>query len=973
MKRTLTKSVIALSLASMLAMPLEAAVKKNSFIMYCSTNRSWSGESMQGFYTYPFTGDGSAQRIGSTIGMTAFWGAPVGNKYYLCCGESSGSTGSYDAYYLVTLDRATLEEIDRQEVNSELVANDVAVDPVSGRIYGLFLSGDGGYVWGYVDPVEKTRTKISDYTVKYNTSATTIDQFRSLCFSPDGQAYAVPFSGKLYKVDKETGEVTNMGFTKYYFNYVEGATWDNENDRVLTTYSYSSTSALNAINPADGKMTTLANLPGAVTVIYNPYDYVQDKSPLPVSNLTVSFENGSKDGTVSFTAPTTTEDGTTLSETLTYYIVNKGETVATGTVEPGKTVSEAVTASSSELMKYSVYTTDAAGESLREVASAFAGVDKPAAPNVTATNNGSKVTLTWNAVNEGAQGGYVNADKMTYDVKRYPGGKLVASAITGTTFTDEVALPEEGKVAGYHYGVTARSGGLSSAEGESKKVMLGALMPEWTENFSSESALDNFTIINAGNSGNTWKWNDYRKCAYIEGSNNYDKNDWLISPPVELKKGLSYDLVFDFNTGSYYNQKYELCIGTDNTVEAMTKKLDSETLKYSGKPYGYTSRTVTINVENDGIYYIGWHAKTTANDENIYIDNINLKAGVSPDVPGKADNFAVTPDNEGRLTATVSFTMPVKTMEEKPITDKLSAKIYRDGKEISCVDDKSAGDKVSITDNVEKSGSYTYKVVIIGANGESAPMESTVFVGNNKPLGANRPKAVEDPDEPGMVTLSWTPTATDVDGRNILPETLGYKIIRLYDDGKQDTLATVKGVTEYTYKECDTTTPQYMIYYELRAFNDYGMANIVSLPSLAICVGASYEAPYIESFKGKLKVPMATNTLNGWSRNVVWEPVAESTYPSQDGDGYFVQMRGEATGNSASLTTGKISLKDLKDAQLTFWVYKHNDTETNQIETLVGYNGIFTSMDITTMDQLETGWNKVTIDLSDYAGKAVAL
>lgn len=975
MKRALTKSALSLAFASLLALPAGASVKKDSLIMYCSTNQNWNGEAYQGFYYYPFTGNGKDRRVGTTLGMTAYWGAPVGNKYYLFCGKTDEDSWGDETttYYLVTLDRATLEEIDRHEVSTDLIANDVAVDPTSGRIYGLFIGDNGeGYVWGYVDPETRTRTKISDYTVKYNNSSNTIDQFRSICFSPDGQAYAVPFSGKLYKVDKETGEVTNVGFTKYYFNYVESATWDHVNDRVLTTYSYGSQSVLNAIDPTTAAMTTVGNLPGAVTVIYNPYDYVSEKSPLPVDNLTATFENGARDGVVSFVAPTLAEDSTSLSGDLNYFIVNKGEVVASGTVAPGGTVSEQVNTGANELVKYSVYTTNASGESIRELTAAFAGIDKPAMPVVSATLDDNKVKLVWNPVKTGAQGGYIDQSKLTYDVKRYPGGKTVASAITDTTFTDEITLPEEGKVESISYKVVARSGGKASEEGASKKVMIGHLIPEWTEQFATKNSLDNFTIIGTGEKAYTWEWNDYRKCANIKGDKSAAQNDWLISPPVYLKKGLSYNLSFDYNTGSYYNQKYELCIGKDNTAEAMTKQVDSETLKYAGKPYGYSNKTVTVRVDEDGIYYLGWHARSSANDENLYIDNIDLQAGVVPDVPGNIDNFKVVPEEYGRLYSNISFTLPTKTLNDKAITETLTASLYRNGEVVKTVDNLNAGTDVNLKDTVTKAGDYNYQLIVSNTQGNSNAATADVFVGNNAPLGAYRPTATEDLSTPGMVTLKWKSTETDYNGRKILPETLGYKIVRLYSDGATDTLATVRD-TVYTYKECEPTTSQYMVYYLLYAFNDYGMSNAASLPSLALSVGEAYPAPYNESFKGRMKIPMDTHTLNGWSRNVKWEPVNDGDVTSQDGDGCYAHMIGEAAGNSAALTTGKISLEGLSNAELSFWVYRPDGSEANQLETKIGYNGVFTSMDITTMDQLQEGWNKTTIDLSDYAGKTIVL
>ncbi|MGN1246170.1 MAG: choice-of-anchor J domain-containing protein [Muribaculaceae bacterium] len=975
MKNLLTKLLLS---ATLILSASSAAVAEeqqcDSLLMYLSDMSAWGENSKQAFYSYPFSGDGSDQRVGDVIGLTGFWGVPEGDLYYLFCG-SLNSDGSYSNYYIVTLDCATHELVGKEEAPYTMIANDVAQDPVSGKVYGLFINdARNGYVWGYVDPVTKTRTAISDYTVKYRDDTNTIDQFRSICFSPEGKAFAIAFSGKLYEVDKESGNVTVIGSTGQIFNYVEGATWDKANNRMLTTFSFSQ-HYLEAVDVTTGKMTQIANLAGTPSILYNPLDYIADKAPARVDDLSLSFCDGSLNGTLRFLAPTTCQDGSQLSGKVNYRIVHKGEVIETGIAQCGEEISINVKSTKSQTVKYSVYTINEAGESLRSVATAFAGVDTPKAPSVTANVDGTTVTLTWNAVCEGINGGYINTADMTYKVVRMPGNKTIAQGLTTTAYTDNsLTAPSEGAIAGYTYKVTATSESISSEPGTSRKIMLGYLTPKWEETFDDSSFLDRFTVIDIAGDGVAWEHN-YYNCAAINASLINPKDDWLISPPIYLKKGLSYHLSFGVNAGNQYDEKFEVYMGRDNTAEAMTTKLMGTTKAvYTGKPSTFTSKNVDINVDEDGIYYIGWHATTAAKKGTLYIDNIQILDGVNPNSPNGVSGFSCTPDAQGRLHTVIDFKLPTTTLNGTSITETIGAKIYRDGTLLKEYTNEPAGKSISYTDIVEHSGYYNYSVFAVSNDMVSVESTAKVFVGNSKPLGANKPHPTESTDVAGEVTVNWTPTEKDINGRDMLPESLTYKLIRIYEDGMCDTLATVTGETTYTYTECSSNTPQYFVRYKLFTINAAGMSNFGSMESDWLPVGAPYAAPYKESFKGHMAVGMVSKLLHGSSRDVMWASYSDSeTLKSQDNDGRFAAMTGSSYGNSASLTTAKISLAALETPELSFWVYKHIEGDEDQIETLVGRNEEFESIDITTMDQLATGWNKLTLDLSDFAGQTLCL
>ena len=955
----------------------EAAVE-DSMLVYLETHKLWDYEDFQGFHSYPVDPNGLTSQFGEPLGETAMWGVPVGDRYYVFTWDQQSEDP--DAYYIRELDRATHEQLSKSRVGKAFVANDAAVDMATGRAYGVFRDPNGAYKrwWGYVDPVTRKVTQIAQWTLMWKDN-TTIDDVQAICTSPDGTIYAVLFSGKVCTINKETGEPTIIGDTgTVFYSYVQGAAWDNKANRILVTATgFQQMPTLNAIDPATGTMTSLHQCNYVSTILYTPCTYIAAKAPAMIDRVDVNFEGGNTSGTVAFTAPTTCQDGSELSGELEYRVVRKGSVVKTGTVNAGEQASVTVSGNDGKDCYYSVYLVNAAGESLRTVGHAVAGLDNPAAPKVSVMESPEGFFLNWTPVSTGAQGGYIDADKVTYTIVRYPDKTTVASNIASTSFMDNtVAKPAQGVVNYYYYGVTATSGSRKSAEGTSKKMYLGEYYPSWTETFDRESALNRFTIYDVDNDERTWKYSS-SACAGCFFHPVNPKNDWLISPPVMLKKGLKYQLEFKARVNLNGEEKFEVYCGNDNTIEAMTTRLLKPTkVEWLGSNSRWTTFTVDITPEEDGRVFIGWHAISDAHAEWLYIDNIEVKAGVTADMPASVTNLSATADSEGRLQAVVNFNMPSLNANGEALNanEALSAEILRDGTVVTTLTDLKPGQAVKYTDVVPAAGTYTYTVVPINANGRGIESSASDFIGNVQPNAATNVIAREDPNNLGTVTITWDAPALDQNGRGILPETLTYTIKAGWSDGTEETVATNVAGTSYTYHAYDPEATQKLVSYGVYAANAAGECSYARFGE-ATPLGKARQLPYNLSFT-EFSIPLGNYVVEG-SMQAGWGAYAEqasSEFQSQDGDGCFGGFRGTAAYDTGALSTVKFDLEGCEEPTLTFYMMRLADDDLNSLETMAGIYGEWESVDLTTADQLpELGWNKIELDLSHLVGETVQL
>ena len=266
----------------------------------------------------------------------------------------------------------------------------------------------------------------------------------------------------------------------------------------------------------------------------------------------------------------------------------------------------------------------------------------PAAPaSVTLTREGNNAVLTWDAVTKNEAG--QNITGVTYNIINKVDNTVVATGVTGTTYTVTNIMPEGIKM--YQFAVVAVADGKTSKATESNKVAFGdAYALPHTFPIEENVDVDQFTIIDANNDGTTWFFENrgnYNVFTITENATN-PKDDWLITPPVKVKASNSVRMKYVARVAALnFPEDMEIKAGKGARVEDMTITV-SDTTVY--KNTSYAVYDVSFVVPEDGNYCIGFHAVSPADQYELYIDDIVLEEGAALDGPAKVENLALYPE-----------------------------------------------------------------------------------------------------------------------------------------------------------------------------------------------------------------------------------------------------------------------------------------------------------------------------------------
>lgn len=341
---------------------------------------------------------------------------------------------------------------------------------------------------------------------------------------------------------------------------------------------------------------------------YNP------ECPGAAEVISNSFAEGSLTGNVTFRLPSTRVDGTDIASDISWEATLDGTVISSGSGAAGSEVTIELT-ELAEGMHYIALTPSVNGRTGESgYFEIFAGFDTPATPqNVSLTST----SVNWDAVTLGANGGYINASEVTYNV-------YINDAFEGSTSGTSLAvnIPTNLSLKRYVARVEAvwnnksSKSGYSNALIEGQPLKLDVTLKPTIEQYSLMQTYD------ANGDGYTWSYDEDESALYSDYCEDEPMDDWIFMPVMDFPDpDFYYTLSLDAKCGSdsYPNEYFEVKLGNAPTRSAMTEEIMERT-KVSADGYATYSSQFSIPEAMQG--YIGIHAVSNADQYGMYVKNI---------------------------------------------------------------------------------------------------------------------------------------------------------------------------------------------------------------------------------------------------------------------------------------------------------------------------------------------------------------
>ena len=832
-QRSSTDNMLLQTVASPLQKPLAAPLLKTpgGTVLWGNVihQEGWKvGNAAYGMYS-----------VGTTVPIEV---KPLGLMNYMEVNAGSGIVGDvFHAMYLdllaysegqikvhhYTYDIDTWEQLSDDNLGRDglsLCAMETAQDRNTGKIYGVFWDESGTNLqWGTID-----------YTkMKRNFIGWAERQYVALGISKEGTLYGISLDGNLYSISTTDGKETLVGSTGVTVRDSDGSYYQQsgEIDQKTNIFYWASIdkdgkSVLYNVDLVTGRANKIGDMPSETQILALtiPISTASAEAPARVENLKFVFEKGNTTGRIQFTAPSKKINGEPLTGNLTYYVVANNDTVKKAVATAGAKVDDEITVPGGDT-KFLVTIANAAGSSPKVRYTAWVGYDIPAdIERVKFSYDGTTAVVTWHSVTQGKHGGYVG--EVIYDVKRMPDGVQVATNVTGNSLSVPFTTTTLNK---YSFVVTPKAGNREGNGVASNGIVIGkAIVPPFKETFYDEESFNNFTAIDANDDGQTWEWglaDDWKGRAQSGYNPKGVADDWLLSPPFELKADRLYTVSFEaYNTlAEQFKEVFQLACGEGYNPENYAKVGQPVLV-----PKAQTKFSYELKVPKDGSYHLAIHDKSGFNQWRFYVRNFQLVPGALFTAPDAATDFHVIVDQTGREKATLNFKMPVKAVNGDALTAQLdSAVIYRDDVKLGVLKNPMSGQAMTYKDDNVAKGAHIYKVVAYNASGAGREAVAKAFVGFDIPATPTGLKAL---DKNTVAALSWDKTSTvGANGGVVVPEEITYYVMSMKNSKEPtDTLASFKNKNSYDVTPVDLNTgeQQHFVYWGVpKLIFSYGRKN----------------------------------------------------------------------------------------------------------------------------------------------------
>lgn len=859
-----------------------------------------------------------------------------------------------------------------QELSDRYFATAMAADPLTGKVWGYFNSNSSHDRWDICCVDFRTLERVSVGIAKR--------EYICMGMNVHQELYGFATDGNLYRISTTDASETLIGHTGltdfvddagemypmsgainpddglFYISFADNNFNERNNGTVVTI----DTKTGKATKVGDYSQIYLSHL------IYFPVSSAENGAPAEVGALTLDFPSDAVSGTVTFTLPTQTFDGQPLSGNLDFTILVDGNEHSSGTAAAGSShTSSTITFADEGMHAVQVFAANSVGEGAKINKVFYAGLDKPTAPaNVkTVIAADGRVTLSWD-MPKGVNGGWAgDATTFTYTVTRYPDGKVLGTAVSGNTLTDQI--DPAGDLEAWYYGVKANSTRYDGiAEGFSHKTAFGApLDVPYTVDFSN---IDLLTMLDVQGDGRSFTVSNASvgKVLGQYGGNGATLDDWIVLPKINFTKGVTYRLTMPRTLWSA-KLRLTLALGTEPTAEAMTTIVADEEKAFTNE---WEALTYDFTPAESGVFYLGIHSVQDNAPRGLYMTQpFHLEEVPGENVPSVPTGLAAVGGDKGAKSVKLTVTAPEKLKKGDAISGTVDVKVSYHNRVIHTFSGAQPGAKLEWTYESESisNGENTFLVAAANADGTGEYASVSVYVGVDVPVA---PTGLKQADTEGGITISWN--AVPERGAKqyyVNPEEVTYYIYDYtYSQEGVPTpyqlIGSVKGATSFFYTENTAEGQQGLVYKAVRAGNIAGITEYVPVPP--IVTGAPYNLPFDETLAGN-----ATGNYFWWYDNdnaTNGTVIATKSY--DEGSGSFSWTAAKAR-EYTYVNSGKISLRSASNKPVLSYAYFAEPGNTQMIDVFVqtpdGNETRVSRVDYSSL-RGDDRWMTSLVDLSNY-------
>ncbi|WP_286007231.1 choice-of-anchor J domain-containing protein [Barnesiella viscericola] len=548
------------------------------------------------------------------------------------------------------LDAETYEVLYEKELpdNGVCTTKSLAYDITNDKIYGIVVDFTDSHLVE-IDPATGDMTRVGD---NFDRNL----RFKTLVSTNNGMLYSIVIDSgvsSLYKIRKTDGlavkvrDITAknlLGPGDYLFNSgTEQAMFLNRSTGkaywILESNSYtldSEYSPIFEVNLTNAEATMVSYLSRCYQVSGAWFKEPNNGAPGIISDFEyVTPEEGSASGSIQFRLPENDYRGNPFTDSnLKIKVVEGDKVLVDATAQAGTLFKSEELALLNDNHTVSITLSNEKGSGPTIQRTFYAGYDLPAAPtNVKLSYEDLTTTLTWEAPTIGINGAPIDKENIYYKVIRLNGlpaaggtQTVVAENLKECTFTE--TLPDD--MCLYIYYIYSMYNGEEGGIAHSSDVVLGTpLNPPYGGMFTSLSDMFNYyTLIDANGDGYSWMYDGETRSAVYVYNQFLPADDWMISPPLNLKKDVDYTLSFKaYSSAIDYPESMEVTFGTGRTPEEQTKQLlDIPEVPSVGEDNPVTSYTLPVTVAEDGVYYYAFHVTSEKFREMLRVFDIRLDA-----------------------------------------------------------------------------------------------------------------------------------------------------------------------------------------------------------------------------------------------------------------------------------------------------------------------------------------------------------